>query len=180
MDNFDLKKFLIENKVTTNSKLNENSVSDIISTLKEKENVIVNDIKNTITQKPESTEQDIKQWIKDDSYEYVQGLIPAPSKYSGDWRAETNKYDTMLDEWTEEVYSKYFQKVNEDIEKDLPIQKYKIGDIIQIQNGKQYKIYAIPTPENPKYSKGIVLASPVDGFGGVKSININTDIKKEN
>jgi hypothetical protein len=71
------------------------------------------------------------------------------------------------------------QKVNEDIEEDLPIQKYKIGDIVQTQNGKQYKIYAIPTPENPKYSEGIVLAAPVDGFGGPKSININTDIEKE-
>jgi len=41
MDNFDLKKYLVENKVTTNSQMNENSMADIISTLVEKENIIV-------------------------------------------------------------------------------------------------------------------------------------------
>jgi len=109
MDNFDLKKYLIENKVTTQSSLNENSMSDIISALVEKENIIVNSIKNAIKQDPELTEQDIKQFIKDDGYEYVQDLIPAPSKYSGDWRAEVDKYDNIINKWVEKVYSKYFK-----------------------------------------------------------------------
>ena len=108
MDNFDLKKYLVENKVTTQSSLNENSMSDIISALVEKENIIVNSIKNAIKQDPELTEQDIKQFIKDDGYEYVQDLIPAPSKYSGDWRAEVDKYDNIINKWVEKVYSKYF------------------------------------------------------------------------
>ena len=109
MDNFDLKKYLVENKVTTNSQMNENSMSDIISTLVEKENIIVDSIKNDIKQDPELTEQDIKQFIKDDGYEYVQDLIPAPSKYSGDWRAEVDKYDNIINKWVEKVYSKYFK-----------------------------------------------------------------------
>jgi len=108
MDNFDLKKYLVENKVTTNSQMNENSMSDIISTLVEKENIIVDSIKNDIKQDPELTEQDIKQFIKDDGYEYVQDLIPAPSKYSGDWRAEVDKYDNIINKWVEKVYSTYF------------------------------------------------------------------------
>ena len=108
MDNFDLKKYLVENKVTTQSSLNENSMSDIIFALVEKENIIVNSIKNAIKQDPELTEQDIKQFIKDDGYEYVQDLIPAPSKYSGDWRAEVDKYDNIINKWVEKVYSKYF------------------------------------------------------------------------
>ena len=109
-DNFNPGKWLVENKITTQSRLNENSVSDIISALVEKENIIVNDIKNAIKQKPESTEQDIKQFIKDDGYEYVQHLIPTPSKYSGDWRAEVDKYDNIINKWVEKVYSKYFKK----------------------------------------------------------------------
>lgn len=108
MDNFDLKKYLVENKVTTNSQMNENSMSDIISTLVEKENIIVDSIKNDIEQDPELTEQDIKQFIKDDGYEYVQDLIPTPSKYSGNWRAEVDKYDNIINKWVEKVYSTYF------------------------------------------------------------------------
>ena len=108
MDNFDLKKYLVENKVTTQSSLNENSMSDIISALVEKENIIVNSIKNDIKQDPELTEQDIKQFIKDDGYEYVQDLIPTPSKYSGNWRAEVDKYDNIINKWVEKVYSTYF------------------------------------------------------------------------
>jgi hypothetical protein len=108
MDNFDLKKYLVENKVTTNSQMNENSMSDIISTLVEKENIIVDSIKNDIKQDPELTEQDIKQFIKDDGYEYVQDLIPTPSKYSGNWRAEVDKYDNIINKWVEKVYSTYF------------------------------------------------------------------------
>ena len=110
MDNFDLKKYLVENKVTTQSCLNENSMSDIISALVEKENIIVNSIKNAIKQDPELTEQDIKQFIKDDGYEYVQHLIPTPSKYSGDWKAEVDKYDDIINKWVEKVYSRYFKK----------------------------------------------------------------------
>ncbi len=108
MDNFDLKKYLVENKVTINSQMNENSMSDIISTLVEKENIIVDSIKNDIKQDPELTEQDIKQFIKDDGYEYVQDLIPTPSKYSGNWRAEVDKYDNIINKWVEKVYSTYF------------------------------------------------------------------------
>jgi hypothetical protein len=108
MDNFDLKKYLVENKVTINSQMNENSMSDIISTLVEKENIIVDSIKNDIEQDPELTEQDIKQFIKDDGYEYVQDLIPTPSKYSGNWRAEVDKYDNIINKWVEKVYSTYF------------------------------------------------------------------------
>ncbi len=108
MDNFDLKKYLVENKVTANSKMNENSMSDIISALVEKENIIVDSIKNDIKQDPELTEQDIKQFIKDDGYEYVQDLIPTPSKYSGNWRAEVDKYDNIINKWVEKVYSTYF------------------------------------------------------------------------
>jgi hypothetical protein len=107
-DNFDLKKYLVENKVTTNSQMNENSMSDIISALVEKENIIVDSIKNDIKQDPELTEQDIKQFIKDDGYEYVQDLIPTPSKYSGNWRAEVDKYDNIINKWVEKVYSTYF------------------------------------------------------------------------
>ena len=107
-DNFDAKQWLVENKITTQSRLNENSMSNIISALVEKENIIVNSIKNAIKQDPELTEQDIKQFIKDDGYEYVQDLIPAPSKYSGDWRAEVDKYDNIINKWVEKVYSKYF------------------------------------------------------------------------
>jgi hypothetical protein len=110
MNDFDLKKYLIENKATTQSRLNENSMSDIISTLVEKENIIVDNIKDTIKQDPESTEQDIKQFIKDDGYEYVQHLIPTPSKYSGDWKAEVDKYDDIINKWVEKVYSRYFKK----------------------------------------------------------------------
>ena len=110
MDNFDLKKYLVENKATTQSRLNENSMSDVISTLVEKENIIVDNIKDTIEQDPESTEQDIKQFIKDDGYEYVQHLIPTPSKYSGDWKAEVDKYDDIINKWVEKVYSRYFKK----------------------------------------------------------------------
>jgi hypothetical protein len=110
MNDFDLKKYLIENKATTQSRLNENSMSDIISTLVEKENIIVDNIKDTVEQDPESTEQDIKQFIKDDGYEYVQHLIPTPSKYSGDWKAEVDKYDDIINKWVEKVYSRYFKK----------------------------------------------------------------------
>lgn len=109
-DNFDAKQWLVENKITFQSRLNENNVSDIISALVEKENIIVNNIKDTIKQDPESTEQDIKQFIKDDGYEYVQHLIPTPSKYSGDWKAEVDKYDNIINKWVEKVYSKYFKK----------------------------------------------------------------------
>jgi hypothetical protein len=110
MNDFDLKKYLIENKATTQSRLNENSMSDIISTLVEKENIIVDNIKDTVEQDPESTEQDIKQFIKDDGYEYVQHLIPTPSKYSGNWKAEVDKYDDIINKWVEKVYSRYFKK----------------------------------------------------------------------
>ena len=90
------------------SLLKEDIINDIISLLTKKETTIVNNIKTYLEKNPESTEEDIKQFIKDDGYELIQSITPPPSKYSGDWRAEGDKYKNIVNKWAEDVYSRFF------------------------------------------------------------------------
>ena len=88
--------------------LDENTINDVISLLTKKEPTIINNIKSHLGKNPESTEEDIKQFIKDDGYELIQSIVPPPSKYSGDWRAEGDKYKNVVNKWAEDVYSRFF------------------------------------------------------------------------